>query len=359
MKKQFTHFFYHFSERDLYKDLGIITAIYANEMNYHATILCEKFEGDQSVAKERGIEVVETKDPIVITTYLKKTDLLFLIGYYEFDFKVIKEYRQIRPDGKIYLKTDMNPLWLNVINAEGPKTDILKLCDLVSVESTKLHENMNQNWGVPVVQVVNGYHDLQIDRMISFEEKENIIITVARLGTYDKATDTLLQAFALAAPSLPDWKLKLVGPMEPHFHTYYDNFLETHASIRDQIIYAGPIYDRKALEEEYVKAKVFTLPSRSEGFPNVYAEAAIKGCFIVCTDIGPALDMTNFGKFGTSVPIDDVVELAFALKDACMDEKRLEEVCYGTQLRTRREFDWVKNIYRIEQMLYGYIGLSD
>ena len=56
------------------------------------------------------------------------------------------------------------------------------------------------------------------------KHKENLIITVGRLGTYQKNTEMFLRA--LAQVDLKDWKVCLIGPIEKKFQSIIDNFFK-------------------------------------------------------------------------------------------------------------------------------------
>ena len=49
--------------------------------------------------------------------------------------------------------------------------------------------------------------------------RKNIILTVGNLGTYEKATDVLLEAFAMYAvrSKNTDWSLRLIGTVDESF----------------------------------------------------------------------------------------------------------------------------------------------
>jgi len=70
--------------------------------------------------------------------------------------------------------------------------------------------------------------------------------------------------------------------------------------------------------EEYIKAKGFCLTSRCEGFPNVFGEAANKGCYIISSNIDPAGDITDDQKYGSIFPLNDYETLASELITVCL-----------------------------------------
>ncbi|WP_443661889.1 glycosyltransferase family 4 protein [Clostridium sp.] len=290
-------------------------------------------------------------DDATINNALENTDVLLLIGYYDFNLLMIEKYKSINPKGKVYLKLDLNIHWLRRIVLGQKNTDLLNQCTLISVECKNLKKTLYENWPVKIKYIPNGYYNTGITKNIEFKEKENTIITVGRLGTYEKATEVLLEAFKLAAPNLTNWKLKLIGSIEPYFQSYIDNFIENNPQLKDQIIFTGRINDRKLIEEEYKKAKIFCLTSRCEGFPNVFGEAANKGCYIISSDIDPAWDITDDKKYGSVFPINDHVALANELITVCLNEARLETVCRDIQIYTKENFEWIKLCEKIECFL--------
>ena len=82
---------------------------------------------------------------------------------------------------------------------------------------------------------------------IDITQKENTLLTVARLGTVQKNTDMILEAFAALAFKYPDWNLKLVGPIEESFQKYIDDYFAKYPNLSDRIIFTGNIGDRNVL----------------------------------------------------------------------------------------------------------------
>ncbi|WP_246578358.1 glycosyltransferase family 4 protein [Clostridium frigoris] len=351
MRKNFTLYWPSFVDVELCKDLGIITMIFSKHLNYNSCILCNKNQENYDEVTKENITMKYAVDDAAVSNVLENTDVLLLIGFYDYNLKMIEKYKSINPIGKIYLKLDLNVHWLRRIVLGEDTTKLLSECTLISVECKNLKKTLHENWPVKVEYIPNGYYNAGITRNIEYKEKENTIITVGRLGTYEKATEVLLEAFKLASPKLKNWKLKLIGSIEPYFQAYIDNFIETNPELKDQIIFTGRINDRKLIEEEYKKAKVFCLTSRCEGFPNVFGEAANKGCYIISSDIDPAWDITDDKKYGSVFPINDHVALANELITVCLNEARLETVCRDIQIYTKENFEWIKLCEKIECFL--------
>lgn len=166
---------------------------------------------------------------------------------------------------------------------------------------------------------------------IGAKEKENIIITCGRLGSYQKNTEMLLKA--LVNVDLKDWKVYLIGPMtgdfslateNRNFREYVKAFFEKYPHIKEKVIFTGAIFDTHVLFEYFRKAKIFVLTSRYEGFGNVLAHARWNSDYIISTDVGGACDMTDNWKYGSKVEQDDAQGLALALNNVLSSYEQLK-----------------------------------
>ncbi|MBO6133858.1 MAG: glycosyltransferase family 4 protein [Lachnospiraceae bacterium] len=256
-----------------------------------------------------------------IWNHAKEIDVLNVYHLNLSSFFWLLTYKLRKPPGGIgYLKTDMDIKGLNRLFSIGPvgliKRMTIHLSDIASVETTVLYKQLEKRFGEKIIYIPNGFY-CKGEKPSHFG-KQNIILTVGQLGTYPKATEKLLEAFAGAACPLAHssnrWKLVLVGPIDKSFRPYISIFLKRHKDIANQIIFTGPISDKDKLNKIYAKAKIFCLPSRSESFGIVLLEAASNGDFLVTTNGVPAgRDIYNDGKFGFIVPVDDVRALSGAL----------------------------------------------
>ena len=230
------------------------------------------------------------------------------------------------------------------------KLILLKKFDLISVETLDLYKYLNKHWKIDVKYIPNGFYDYGKKEIIKYEQKENIICTVGRIGTKEKATEILLEAFKLASIKLKNWKLKIIGPIEEEFKKYIHNFFNVNPELKEKIIFTGPIYDRNLLKKEYEKAKIFCLTSRWEGFALVYVEAMKSGCFIISSDIVPARDIIRNG-FGCLFPVDDVKKLSECLIETCNDEEKLKCNTLEIQKFAYKNFYWVDICNKINEFI--------
>lgn len=189
---------------------------------------------------------------------------------------------------------------------------------------------------------------------VRFEEKENMILTVGRLGTVQKNTLLLLYAYALAFPQLKEpWELVLVGSVTPEFQADYEDFCNRFPLLAPHIHLTGNIADKQALHQYYKKAKIFALSSRFEGgSPNVFSEAAIFGCAVVTTGVDAAPDMTDNGRVGRISPdTEDFEGFARELCALCCDPAYLARNFHEMRTYMKEFFDYERLAGRLQVLV--------
>lgn len=263
-------------------------------------------------------------------------------------------YRLFKKNGKVYLKLDAHEsIKRNVFNYNFKsflKKVMFRKCTLISTETKDIHQFLNDHWPFKVEYIPNGFFDDGKRVDADFEEKENIISTVGRIGTEQKATEILMEGFRLASDQIPDWKLKIIGPIKEEFKPFIAEFFSKYPETKDKIIFTGSIEDRKTIDTEYRKTKIFCLSSRWEGFPLVFLEAVKAGCYIISTDMPSSRDITDNGLYGALFEIDNPVNLSELLVKHCSNEK-LNEMCSGIQEYAYRDFYWPEICKKINECL--------
>ena len=255
-------------------------------------------------------------------------------------------FKHYNKKGKIYLKLDMNPVGLvNCLKKDLRgliKRSTIKKCDIVSVETKAMQEELNKHFDNKIIYVTNGcFVDEENEKPAGNlpYKKEKTILTVGNLGTYEKATDVLMEAFAKSSDK-HDYKLKLVGPVADSFKAYVDEFYKKYPDLKERVIFTGPITDKKILLAEYEKAEYFTLPSLTESFGIVLVEAAREGCYLITSDMVPAgIDISDNGKYGTCVKAGSIDSLADTFTELCNKEFDSELSIQEAEF-VRATFNW-------------------
>ena len=89
--------------------------------------------------------------------------------------EMIKLYKSLRPDGKVYLETDTNDDFQDrfVLNNESNQ-DFLNNCDVVGVSCRKMQKFLSRKWKCKVDYITNGFYNfanIDIENIIGQLEK--------------------------------------------------------------------------------------------------------------------------------------------------------------------------------------------
>lgn len=139
--------------------------------------------------------------------------------------------------------------------------------------------------GVPVCMIPNGV-DLP-SRDVGGAAKAHVSgpRTALFLGRIYpvKGLPMLIKAWARVLPS--GWRLQIAGPDEAGHRAEVERAVAS-AGLRDSISFLGPL-DGKAKSTAYFNADLFVLPSHSESFAMVVAEALAHGLPVLTTKAAP------------------------------------------------------------------------
>lgn len=145
--------------------------------------------------------------------------------------------------------------------------------------------------------------------------KNNYVLAVGRFNDPNKGFDRLISAFA--GVQRKDWVLVFAGGNED------GEYLKNQAislGIIDRVLFLGKI---KNIDEVYSKAKIFVMPSRSEGFPNALCEAMAAGLACISFDFvaGPS-DIIENHVNGILVENGNIEALTEAIENLIEDEPK-------------------------------------
>lgn len=263
-----------------------------------------------------------------------------------------KIYKKLNPKGKVYLKLDLDFRSCEMYDKDEKERELFhqntQIVDLLTVETKAVKDRIQKYSAKPIEILGNGFckPDFEVYR----SQKQNAFISVGRLGTEQKATDVLLNAFAQSS-SAHDWDLYLVGSVEPEFQTFISEYFVKYPELKSRVHLLGSINDRQKLYDLYCKSKVFLLPSRWESFALVGGEALYCGCKIIASDNVPsAPEFTNNGLYGDIFRTDDVDALSSSIIKATQDtysKKEIDEIVAYSQ----EKFSWEKICRELYKLL--------
>ena len=273
----------------------------------------------------------------------------------------MKLYKYLNKNGHIYLKLDMDFKSCDLYDSNRIERKIFtkntKLADIVSVESIAVKDRIQKYSARKILLIEDGVSQ-SVSKPVTNQKRDNVFITVARLGTYQKATEILLEAFEKSSKE-HNWNLKLIGSIEEDFKKYIDKYFNKYPEMKERVCFCGVIKNRDSLYSEYRKAKVFVLPSRWESFGISAAEALCNGCYLILSDsIPPANEMTRNGKYGEIVKTGDVESLCEALRRASKLEYTKSEIDELINY-ANMQFSWDRICRKLLNEMYNVTGEID
>lgn len=366
----------------LIKDVGQIPYLMHRLFGYDATLVAYKGGAEYSHLQEavRGLKIYfiskgmhlrwfDTAVVWYLIRHSRKIDVLNLYHNTLATKLYVWIYKLAHPTGFAYVKLDENAKNLEHQGQRQSHRGLFRswllravqkrfsrCVDCVSIEThaaLKIFGQQHPELKNKLILMPNGIDEnfaLNLFTPRSFEKKENLILTVGRLGSPEKNVELLMTAIGLL-PSLQDWKVCLVGGRTQEFDVWLADFLVAHPRLKDAIILVGEVKSRGELFHLYDRAKIFVLTSMYEGFPLVFAEALFFGNVIITTDVSGASDITDSGRVGVITPINDAPALAKVMQDAISDDEYLCATSRAATEHARKYFVWSKILKTLQNSI--------
>jgi glycosyltransferase involved in cell wall biosynthesis len=166
--------------------------------------------------------------------------------------------------------------------------------------------------GLDLDELLSLEPDARLRRELGFNADALVFTYVGRLVPI-KDLPTLLEAFSLLAPRVPDARLVVVGDGELR------DALERRTrslGLADRVRFAGW---RRDLDAIYAGTDVGVLSSLNEGTPVALIEAMAAAHPVVATAVGGVEDVVVHGRHGLIVPARDAAAMADAMERLARD----------------------------------------
>jgi glycosyltransferase involved in cell wall biosynthesis len=381
-KKSFHVFFHLLSNTELTKDVGMIPFMLSYHQYYSPCVIVSynnstysRFYSCLKPLSTLELVLLDGKSNYKLTSvplkqfyyllkHAKDIDILQLYHLHQGSLFLGAVYKIMNRKGFLYIKFDSDgsysediPIWKRVGRTPIFKT-FCYIADLITIETPEALQNTVGKFGFfkkKLKLLPNGFGGKIAEKLgfstVDFEKKQKKIITVGRLGTTQKATEILIQAFERIANSIPEWSLILIGPIENNLKKYAEEFYKRRPELKSRVLFTGKIDDLKMLYTFYAESSIFCLPSRHEGSAHVLVEAAFFGNAIITTDIGGARYVLDNGKIGEIIPKDNPDALAKSIEKIVRDDTLRLHYQRSIRKRCLEIFTWE----RITQQLYQYI----
>lgn len=350
-----------------YKDAGMLLYELNTSFNYMTNYCgCNSSEYKaewnpqflESVSVNKISESLEFKQQVLdiknyIEIHITDYDAVIFFNYGNTTYKLAKLCKQINPRIVVYVKLDMgrggyvhfspnrNFSYLRSV-FEAFKS---RYIDFFTVETKEYYNTLKDTpmFKNRLYYLPNGVSTLGIDdSTVNIDRKENIVITVGRLGIYEKNTELLLDSILEIPDNLrSQWKFYFVGPQTKEFSQHITKFLEDNPMLASNIVQLGNITDRNELSNVLKKSKIICMPSRSEGACIATLEGMYFGCVPIISRYSAFVkDTTNNESIGKVV--DDYTSIGFAktLVEYMKDEVHLRSEIEKAMSYARDTFDY-------------------
>lgn len=384
MSKRFVTIFPICENVHLTKDIGQIPYFLHKLYGYKSKIVCYKnsdsYPNINSEVKGLELEFIKNSGRFsfiekevwkYIRKNAKKIDVLNLYIFSKHAFVYGILYKLFNPKGFLYLKLDgYNGSFAEdtsiIHSARKFKNIILKLLektfikkvDLISIENSEGERLVKLKFpsiSSKIMYLPVGVNSVFIDTVTKHEkknisEKENIILTVGRIGEEIKNNEMMLRA--IINTDMKGWKMVFVGPVNPEFKSYCDSLFQKNPDLANKMHFTGEITKREELYSWYNKSKVFCMTSRVESFCHAIAEALYFGNYIIGTEgIMSMKDLTDNQKYGVILKHNDDKSLSEVFQNIINDDSFLNDL-YPKIIRHSADFfTWPEIIKKIHKQI--------
>lgn len=213
--------------------------------------------------------------------------------------------------------------------------NLLKHADLLHATSiAEYHDIRAHGFKAPVAIIPNGI-DLPDLSNRDTKEKPSQLIYVGRLHP-TKCIDRILQAWQILEPQFHQWELTIIGSGDPSYEQYLKNMVADYNLYK--VRFTGPLYGVEK-SDAYRKAGVLILPSHTENFGMVVAEALAHECPVIASKGTPWSGLvSNDCGWWVDHDVDTLIETMAIAMSTSTD--RLHEMGAHGRDWMRRDFSW-------------------
>lgn len=269
--------------------------------------------------------------------------------------------KKISPETKVFLIAHGIEVWRPLL---GYKKKILKACDKILCVSNftrdkiiELHQAQAEKSLVlnnaldPLITLPQQFNrpNYLLERY-GLTDQDKIIFTLTRLASTEqyKGYEQVIKAVAQLKNQFKNLKYILAGQYDECEGVRIRSLI-AHYNVEDHIMMTGFI-EGTELEDHFLLADLFVLPSRKEGFGIVFIEAMACGLPVICGNNDGSLDAIKNGELGTAVNADDINELIEAISTA-LNKPATPATRYALQQKCKTYFNVDSYADRLELLL--------
>ncbi len=159
----------------------------------------------------------------------------------------------------------------------------------------------------------------------------------------EKRPDLLIETIPYLTDRLPDLRIVLAGEYLIRYEDFYERCAPLIDRFRERLVFLGLLPDAQSMADFYALCDVLALPSGTECFGMVQAEAMLCGTPVVVSDAPGAREVVRVTGMGEIVPRGDVQGLAEALARVLGERERY--------VKPREQ---VASVFSLERTVDGY-----
>ena len=174
-------------------------------------------------------------------------------------------------------------------------------------------------------------------------KEQNKILFLGRIAPI-KSIETIIQALPHVKNNLV---LEIVGPAEQEYLKYLKTLIKSN-KLENRVIFSPAIYKTKEKIKKIDSAKIFVLPSKSEGMPQSLIEAMAREKIVIASDNLASKDLIVNEKNGHLFQIGNPKDLANKINLALeKNQNKIKKVASSSVL----QFSWSNIIKKIEKLI--------
>jgi len=150
----------------------------------------------------------------------------------------------------------------------------------------------------------------------NLNSENKVIFTLTRLASSEqyKGYEQVIRVIGMLKTKFPTVRYILSGKYDEQEGSRINNLIKMHA-VEEHVIVTGFIKEAE-LEDHFLLADLFVLPSKKEGFGIVFIEALACGLPVICGNGDGSIDAIKNGELGTAIDVDNIEELNKAIINA-------------------------------------------
>lgn len=335
-KKNIVLIFHNFEKEHLGKDVFLTPYYYAKYASCNLEIVYPQTQSNKTLpADYRGVKLTPVKilTPLRIYTFwyyewivksclylLRHAKNIDILMCFHLFFRTSLNswiYKKMNPHGKVYIKLDIPDFIIELIKQREKNKfwsyiykSTVSNSDCLTIETSDCFKKMGalecfKAYPDKFVYMPNGF-DSEFANTLHIipkkvYEKENIMITVGRIGTQQKNNKLFMDV--LTSLDIKDWNFYFIGNICDNFKETINRYFVLNPQLKNRVFFTGAILDKNLLWEFYNRSKVFILTSTWESYGLVLNEARYFNNYILSTDVGAAKDIIG-ERFGQILPLD-------------------------------------------------------